>query len=106
MIITIKQGDTYPPLRAYLHMANGSPIRLAGANVKLIVKDEKDNEKTNKSVNIVNEDKGYIEYKWETTDTSIPGEYRGEFEVTLQNGAIVTVPNDGYFVINIVKELG
>lgn len=105
MIITIKQGDTYPPLRAYLHMANGTPIRLAGSTVRLIVKDEKDNIKISKSANIINEDKGYIEYKWAKTDTSIPGEYRGEFEVTLQNGAIVTVPNDGYFIINIVKEL-
>ena len=92
MIITIKQGDTYPPLRAYLHMANGAPIRLAGSTVKLVTKDEEDNIKINKPANIVNESKGCVEYKWAKTDTSIPGEYRGEFEVTLQNGAIVTVP--------------
>lgn len=106
MIITIKQGDTYPPLRAYLHMANGKPIRLSGASVRIVVKDDNDNIKISKTANIINEDKGYVEYRWIKADTAIPGEYRGEFEATLQNGAIISVPNDGYFVINIVKELG
>ena len=44
-IVTIKQSDTYPPLRAYLQMANGKPIRLAGATVKLIAPDSNDNKR-------------------------------------------------------------
>lgn len=106
MIVTIKQGDTYPYLKAYLHMANGRPIRLSGASVKLIVKDNKDVVKINKSAVILDEEKAYVEYRWVKADTDIQGVYTGEFEVTLQNGAIVSVPNDGYFTINIVKELG
>ena len=106
MIVTIKQGDTYHFLRAYLHMATGKAIRLSGANVRLVVKDDKDVIKISKSANIVDEETGYVEYRWAATDTSTPGTYIGEFEVTLQNGSIVSVPNDGYFTINIVKELG
>lgn len=106
MIVTMKQGDTYPFLRAYLHMATGKAIRLSGASVRLVVKDDKDNIKISKSANIMDEEKGYVEYRWSSADTSTPGVYRGEFEVTLQNGSIVSVPNDGYFTINIVKELG
>ena len=105
-MITIKQGDTYPPLRAYLQMVTGKAIRLSGASVKLIALDEKGTSKINKAVTIVDEEKGYVEYKWVTADTSLPGEYKAEFEVTQQDGSIVTVPNDGYFTINISNELG
>ncbi len=105
-IVTIKQSDTYPPLRAYLQMANGKPIRLAGATVKLIALDSNDNKKINKQVEIKDANKGYVEYKWDKKDTQEPGELRAEFEITQQDGSIVTVPNDGYFIINITKQLG
>lgn len=105
-MITIKQGDTYPPLRAYLQMVTGKPIRLADATVRLIVKDANNVNRIDRSVSIVDEEKGYIEYRWRITDTNVPGIYKGEFEVTQQDGSIVTVPNDGYFTVNITNELG
>lgn len=105
-IVTIRQGDTYPPLRAYLQMASGKAIRLAGATVKLIALDSNDNIKIERQVEIKDANKGYVEYKWDKEDTQEPGELRAEFEVTQQDGSIVTVPNDGYFIINITKQLG
>ena len=105
-MITIKQGDTYPPLRAYLQMVTGKAIRLNGATVKLIVRDPLSIPKINKPVDIIDADNGYVEYRWETADTNQYGEFRGEFEITQQDGSIVTVPNDGYFTINISDELG
>jgi len=106
MIKTIKQGDTYPPLKALLQMDNGEGIKILGATVNLIIVDENDVELLNKSVTIIDGTTGEVEYKWLPSDTATVGEFRGEFEITWTDGSIVTVPNDSYFIINIVKELG
>lgn len=106
MIVTIKKGDTYPPLRAYLQMRTGTPIRIEGATVRLVLKDEEDNIVLNKIVTIEDFNSGYVSYRWLPADTAVAGEYRGEFEITWLDGSILTVPNDGYFTLNIVKDLG
>jgi hypothetical protein len=106
MIITIKRGDTYPPLRAYLQMSTGTPIRIEGATVRLVLTDKTDTEVLNKIVDIEDADKGYVSYKWLPDDTATAGEFKGEFEITWMDESIVTVPNDGYFTLNIVKDLG
>ena len=106
MIVTIKEGDTYPPLRAYLHQSDGKPIRVTGGVVKLLMRD-KDNVLTiNKPVEIIDPEKGYVRYDWLTADTKTAGEYQAEFEITFQNGVKLSVPNDGYFTVNITKQIG
>jgi len=106
MIIAIKQGDTYPPLQAYLQMRDGTPIRIEGATVKLILKNESDIVVLNKAVTIEDFDTSYVVYNWVAEDTATEGVFKGEFEITWMEGTILTVPNDGYFTINIVKQLG
>lgn len=106
MIVTIKQNDTYPDLRARLQMRTGKTIRIEGAEIRLILMDENDNIHLNKMCTIENAIEGYVSYRWLPQDTATAGEYRAEFEVKWANGSIVTVPNDGYFTVNIVKELG
>ncbi|HZK00056.1 MAG TPA: hypothetical protein VFC79_08615 [Tissierellaceae bacterium] len=105
-IITIKQNDTYPPLRAYLQMRTGVPIRIEGATVRLILKDADGATHLNEIVDIDDFNEGAISYKWLPANTSTAGEFRGEFEITWLDGSIVTVPNDEYFILNIVKDLG
>lgn len=105
-IITMKQNDTFPPLRAYLQMANGSPITLPEAEVRLFVKDKEGNFKINTLVDIVDPSKGYVEYNWKSTDTDTVGEYLAELEITFQVGNKLTVPSDGYITLNITKEIG
>lgn len=106
MIITMKQGDTYPTLVAYLQMGNGKPINLNGAAVKLKVKDFTGGFLLDKAVTVRNAATGLVEYEWEPEDTDTPGRYNMEFEVTRADGKIVSVPNDGYITLNIVDELG
>lgn len=106
MIVTIKQGDTYPPLRAYLQMGNGAAINLDGASVRLLLVDADNNPKLSQAMSVMNAAEGLVSYSWGATDTSTPGEYKMEFEITLNDGKIVTVPNDGYITLNIVSELG
>lgn len=106
MIITIKQGDTFPTLRAYLQQADSKPIRLNGCSVRFIMIDKDGTNIIDSLADVMNEDEGYVRYNWATVDTKDPGEYKAEFEITFQNGAILSVPNDGYFTINIVKQIG
>lgn len=106
MIVTIKQGDTYPPLRAYLQMGDGSAINLDGATVKLVLVDTNNNPKLSESMSVLNAAEGLVSYSWQATDTEDAGSFKAEIEVTLQSGDIVTVPNDGHFTVNIVSELG
>ena len=105
-IITMKQHDTYPPLRAYLQMRTGVPIRIEGATVRLILKDENGAIHLNAIVSIDDFNEGAVSYRWLPANTAVAGEFRGEFEIKWQDGSTVTVPNDEYFILNIVKDLG
>ena len=106
MIYTIKEGDTFPPLRAYLQNADGSPIRIAGATVLFKVTDKNNNIVINTPVNVVDEEHGYVRYDWNLGEPLSVGVYTAEFEITFQNGTIVSVPSDGYIIINVVKQVG
>ena len=48
---------------------------------------------------------GNVRVEWQEGDTSQVGTYQCEFEVNMPDGKTLTVPNDGYFLISIVKEL-
>lgn len=74
--------------------------------VRLIVKDSSNIIAIDSLADVKDEDNGQVEYQWQPRDTANIGKFRGEFEVTTQNGSIVSVPNDGYFTLNIVNELG
>lgn len=103
MAFTIKQGDTLPPLVAILREADLTPIDLSDAtSVKLAIKGPVT---WKKDCSIVDAPEGKVSYSWVSGDTSTNGQYEAEFEITWPGG-IQTVPNDKYFQIVIVTELG
>lgn len=110
----IKQNDTRPNLVAVLQDGVGtgaSPIDLTTAKaVRFIMrgKNKKDNDgpKTKRECDITDPSKGVVTYVWMAADTDTVSEFNGEFEIEWEDGGIETVPNNGYFAINIVDDLG
>jgi len=104
---TIKQNDTRPNLDAQLLNADGTPIDLTGCTVRfLMVPTSGGAVKVDGICAITDAENGKVRYYWSAGDTANFGDYKAEFEVTFPDGSKQTVPNDGYLIISIVKELG
>jgi hypothetical protein len=48
---------------------------------------------------------GVVQYDWQSGDTDTAGSYYAEFEVTYNDGAVETFPNNQNLAISIRKEL-
>ena len=102
--LTVKQHDTWPPVRATLSDASG-PIDLTGATqIKLILKGATVTITGNCTV--VSAPAGTVSYTWAAGDTAVAGDYQGEFEITWPGGKVETVPNDSYLAVTIKADLG
>lgn len=103
--VTIKRGDTWPPLRATLEDADG-PVDLTAATA--VVLKLKSDTLAVRSAPATVEDAvaGAIFYVWESVTTAVAGSYQGEFEVTWGDGQVETFPNDAYFTVEIMEDLG
>lgn len=104
-MFVIKQNDTLPHLEARLIDADGNPINLDLCGVHFHMLNKWDSIKINRPVEIVDSELGDIRVIWQEGDTSESGMYNAEFEINMPNGDIISVPNDGYFIIKIVREL-
>jgi hypothetical protein len=107
--ITIKKDDTRPALQRYLRQTvDGveSPIALTTAGSILFIMKLSGANPVSGLCSVVNAASGAVAYKWATGDTASAGMYDAEFEIAWQDGGYETVPNDGYFSIEIVADLG
>lgn len=106
--ITIKKDDTRPAIARYLtQTVDGavSPVNLTTASaVKFIMK--KDSNLVTGVGSIVTAASGAVAYLWATGDTATANLYDAEWEVKWNDGGYETFPNDGYFSIEIVADLG
>lgn len=105
MSFVIKQNDTKPALEAQLINSDGHPINLDMCGVMFHMKDIYGRKEINKPAIITDAENGKVKYEWEQGDTDITGIMQCEFQITFTDNSILTVPNDGYFLIRIVKEL-
>lgn len=103
-MFTIKQNDTLPNLEAQLLDHNGAPINLDLCGVRFHMNELYKNI-INRTASITDIANGKVKFEWQEGDTSKTGTYYCEFEINMPDGKIITVPNDGYFLISIVKEL-
>ena len=104
---TIKRHDLYPPVQAVLEQAGGVPINLQRATqVRFLLLDSEGNLKVDAPVNVVDAPRGVVLYEWQEGDTDTAGTYRAEFEITFDDGRILTVPNDDYIIIIVMDDLG
>jgi hypothetical protein len=106
---TIKRNDRLPKLRATLQqMTPATPIDYTtAASVKLLLKQltTPTTIVTGTCASVV-ATSGIVEYAWGASDTLVSGTYNGEFEIDWGGGIKETVPNDSYFTVTIVDDLG
>lgn len=102
----IKQNDTRPNLDAQLLNANGAPIDLTGCTVRfLMVSTSGGQVKIDALCAVTDAVNGKVRYYWQAGDTSNFGGYKAEFEITFPDGSKQTVPNDGYLIISVIREI-
>ena len=102
---SLKQDDTWPPLNATLSDANG-PINLTTAtSVTFIMKPTGGGSPITGTCTIVSAAAGTVRYVWVTGNTTVAGTYQAEFEILWADGKIGTVPNEGYFTVEILADL-
>jgi hypothetical protein len=107
MAFIMKKNDTLPWLRATLRQGNAEPIDLTEADiVKFIAKSQGVTKLITKTALIVDAVSGLVEVRFAASDTDVAGTFDCEFEITWEPGYLQTVPNDGYFNIVIVQDLG
>lgn len=106
--ITIKKDDTRPVVQRFLlATVNGAtaPINLATASAVVFVM-KKDANLVSGAASIVTAGSGCVSYTWQTGDTATANLYDAEWEIKWNDGGYETVPNDGYFSIEVVADLG
>jgi hypothetical protein len=105
MTFTIKQNDTAPALEAQLLDSEGNPINLDMCGVRFHMQSRYVKKTIIKPATIVDAENGLVRVDWQEGDTDTVSTYKCEFQVTFTDNTILTIPNDGYFQINIIREL-
>lgn len=105
---TIKQNDTRPYLVAALQDNNAAINLTSATSVKFIMRQQGSigAPKISSAATFLDRPTGQVQYAWVASNTDTVGDFNGEFEITWNDGGIETVPNDGYFTISIVDDLG
>lgn len=104
-MFTIKQNDTLPNSEAQLLDVNKNSINLELCGAQFHMSNFRGEVKINKPATIVNIANGEVRVEWQKGDTDTVGTFKCEFEVNMPDGGVITVPNDGYFLISIIREL-
>lgn len=103
---TMKSGDRLPSIRATLS-SNGAPVdltlasgvsfimRMIGASLPTV----------NTPAVVVDPASGLVRYDWAINDTSVPGQYQAEWEVTWPDGKLQTFPTLTYHSVDILDDL-
>jgi hypothetical protein len=102
--ITVKRGDTWPPLVTTLTKADGSPIDLTTAsNVKINIKPPSGAVRQG-TCTVTDATQGVVSYTLVTADTNLTGTHQLEWEINFPGGT-QTAPNDGYKEMLVVQSL-
>lgn len=92
----IKSGDTGRSLKARLTGGDGVPQDLTGLDnaVRFRMRENRVGGalKVDRLATIVDALRGRVQYDWQAADVDTPGEYRGEFVVTIAPGQEITFP--------------
>jgi hypothetical protein len=101
----MKAGNLLPTLRGHLVGGNGQYQDLTGATVLFYMRDSNEAMVINgKTVDILDDLTGEVEYTWDLGETLIPGTYDGEMIATI-GGLPISYPNKNNFKIQIRSSL-
>jgi hypothetical protein len=105
---TIKRNDTAPAIVITLEDASGAADVSTAKAMHLFMKCDQPTllVKTGPLAKVTDGKDGKIEYAWADGDLKQAGTYRAEVEVTRADDTVQTFPNDGYFEIEVVEDLG
>ena len=108
---TYKRGDTWPPLRLALREdvdGTESPVDLTNADSMRFLAESDDGLTTIDKTATVDgtATDGKVMVDWEVGDLDVVKEFNCEIEVTWNVGDIETFPNDSYFTLSVVQDLG
>lgn len=92
-------------MEATLTDADGNAVDLTNATIKMHIKKNRSATVSTKNMAIVSAAAGTIKYEWQDGDTDESGIYLYEFEVTFPDSTILTIPEDGYEVLKIDRDL-
>ena len=102
MINALKQGDTFPPLRAEVTDSEGNPIALTDASVLFVMAPSTGGAPiVSAPAQVTGENE--VTYQWAEGDTDVAGKFYGEFVVTLPSGRILTAPNGESIRLHILR---
>lgn len=101
--LTVKTGDTHPPITATLTDSAGAVDLTTADSVRFVMKSGAT--VVEGACTVTNAVAGEVEYDWAAGDTDVAGTYEVEFEVTWNVGEIETFPNDGYKEIELLADL-
>jgi len=100
--INITEGDRRPSIRAQLYSSSG-PLDLTAATGVKFQMGRNGVTKVDAAAVIENAASGVVRYDWAANDTSIPGDFLAQFEVTWGTGITSKVPNNGWLRV-VVQE--
>jgi hypothetical protein len=86
-------------------MLDGAAINLSGASVALLIESMDTAVVLRRTATITDAANGKVQYQFIAADTATAGDYQLEWEVTLSNGKIITVPSGGYINLTIKADL-
>lgn len=103
----LKKNDTLPVFEKTLKGADGQLFKNLDeiASVNLIMADYNGTEKVNAAA-VLDTATGKVSYQWLAADTDTKGEYKVEFQVTYDDGNIRTCPQNTYWYVDIIDDLG
>ena len=101
----IKKNDTKPYLAVTLQYSDGTAVDLTSGSVQFNLGDSNFKNIHSATATITDASAGQCEYRWDATnDTSNVGDFFGEFEATLSDGKIITLPNDHSLKVEIYED--
>lgn len=110
--LTIKAGDTWPPLRGLAADSDGALALADAASVQVIIKKAGD-AAIGGAIDVIDppDDDGMNwQYVWQDGDTDVIGSYDVELEIVWDSGTtppeVQTVPSSGFQTIEIIDDLG
>jgi hypothetical protein len=105
---TLKQHDTWPNWEGQLQDENKQPIDLTNAaSAKLMrVLTTGGSLQTLPLTFKTPRTSGFVVRDWQDGDNDVPGTFKCEVEVTLNDGSIMTAPNEGTYTMIVEADLG
>lgn len=97
----VGRGDTAPRVTVTLYDGAGNPVDATGGAVTVRLHGLTVGRDLDLPGAVLDGPAGVVGLDWQTGDTDLAGFYAGRFRVELPGGQVLSVPNDGTFLLYI-----